>query len=81
MRKLFVLIAILFYSCAASDSLSTSVNAEVIRITLPNGCYQDYVKVIYEGHEYITDWRSEFWYHLPSCPCYKSQSKSILDYE
>lgn len=79
MRKLLILIAILFYSCTASDDLNTQVNAEVIRITLPNGCYQDYIKFTYEGHEYLTDYRSEILYHLPSCSC--RQFKSILDYE
>lgn len=69
-----------FCSCTSSNP-PTQVNAEVIRITLPNGHYQDYVKVTYEGHEYLTDYRSEFFYHLQSCPCQQSQLKSILNYE
>lgn len=80
MKKILLVISIFLCSCDNSNS-PTKVNAEVLRITLPNGSYQDYVKFTYDRHEYMTDYRSEFLYHLPSCPCYESHPKSILDYE
>lgn len=80
MKKLLLIISMLFCSCASNNS-ATQVNAEVIRVTLPNGCYQDYIKFTYEGHEYLTDYGSEILHHLSSCPCHEPQPKSILDYE
>lgn len=80
MKKILFIIGIFFCSCAGNIP-PTQVNAEIIRVTLPNGCYSDYVKFTYEGHEYLTDYRSEIFYHLQSCPCHQPQLKSIIDYE
>lgn len=81
MKKLFVLIVMLFCSCTAVDDSVTTINAETIKVTLSNGCYTNYVKFTYKGHDYLTDYHNDFLYHLPSCPCYQSRPKSILDYE
>lgn len=80
MKKILFIIGIFFCSCASNVS-PTQVNAEIVRVTFPNGCYSDYIKFTYEGHEYLTNYGSEFLYHLPSCSCHQPQLKSILDYE
>lgn len=85
MKKILFIIGMFFCSCA--DNITPTqvnaeiVNAEIVRVTLPNGCYSDYVKFTYEGHEYLTDYQSKIFYHLPSCPCHQPQLKNILDYE
>lgn len=84
MKTILLIISIFLCSCVSivdNGNSPTQVNAEIIRVILPNGYYSDYVKFTYEGHEYLTDYRSKIFYHLQSCPCHQPQLKSILDYE
>ena len=78
MKKLFILIAIFFCSCTATDNSITKVDAEIVQATLSNGCYVEFMKFTYEGHDYLTDYGRDFVYHLPSCSCYNKVTL-ILD--
>lgn len=86
MQKLFLILSVLtIVSCGHVESTeigstpaetTQTVKVPCIRIDVKNTGYYLY-QFKYEGHDYITDYKCSFVYHLSSCSC--RSKESILD--
>ena len=77
MRKLlFILVILTMVSCCPTDNTETvKISSTRIDVALTGSYLYQFT---YKGHDYITNYGYDFFYHIPSCPCHNKIS-SILD--